>query len=249
MLSSLTQIPLEEGFHNGLEILFPPRDDDWWKGNFTHFNFNAIFNQIAKSAPPTMADESFENKWIINSSHRNEPVEWNEWELTFFSDFFVGFLELGKDPRDSPLDYFRWRCTKMDGSDEDEESIYQDLDMILGDKFDKKKWKTFMKQGFDVDQFIKQIVKDPLREDPEGTANSFLNPKLLVLNLTFQPILKLIGFPTVQRKFSKPTANTMGVWNCQRPWRCLLESVALGQRSWLPSCWMTWLWIHMEIHE
>ena len=81
----------------GLEILDPPEDDNWWDGKFTHFNFNSLFNEIAKSAPKTMADKSFTAKWIF-STNRNEPELWNESGITFqvFSDYFVSFLKEGK---------------------------------------------------------------------------------------------------------------------------------------------------------
>jgi hypothetical protein len=96
----LKTIPLEKGYHAGLEILSPPEDDEWWDGEFTHFNFKTIFNDIATSVPKTMANKSFEQtKWIIKSTtNRNEPVEWNESNITFFSGFFINYLTIkGKD--------------------------------------------------------------------------------------------------------------------------------------------------------
>jgi hypothetical protein len=94
----LTWIPSEKGYHSGLEILFPPDDDNWWDGEFTHFDFKATFNEIVKSVPKTMADTSFENvKWTIECTGANEPVEWNEAKIAFFSESFVAFLtEEGK---------------------------------------------------------------------------------------------------------------------------------------------------------
>src|ERR1700721_376218 len=98
MDSVLTPIPLEKGYHEGLDILFPPEDEKWWDGNFNHFNFDSLFNDIAKSAPRTMADKSFsETKGIINSTNRDEPYKWNESETTFFSNYFVDFLQDGKN--------------------------------------------------------------------------------------------------------------------------------------------------------
>ena len=93
--SFLTKISLEKRHQKGLEILDPPEDDNWWDGKFTHFNFNSLFNEIAKSAPKTMADKSFTAKWIL-STNRNEPELWNESGITFFSDYFVNFLKEGK---------------------------------------------------------------------------------------------------------------------------------------------------------
>jgi hypothetical protein len=95
----LTLIPLEKGYHKGLEILKPPEDNDWWDGEFTHFDFDSLFSELANSAPKTMADKSFQqSKWIINSKDRNEPVEWHEANLNFFSEFFISYLkEEGKN--------------------------------------------------------------------------------------------------------------------------------------------------------
>lgn len=93
MSSVLKTLPLAKGYHAGLEILSPPEDDDWWEGDFVHFDFDSTFNEIANLAPKTMADKSFEQtKWIIKSNG-NKPVEWNEANLTFFSGFFINFLE------------------------------------------------------------------------------------------------------------------------------------------------------------
>jgi hypothetical protein len=98
MSSVLTTIFLEKGFLPGLEILSPPADDEWWKGVFAHFKFKSKFNEIAKEVPKMMADKSIEQiKWTIESTNRNEPVEWNDSNITFFSDFFIRFLmEKGK---------------------------------------------------------------------------------------------------------------------------------------------------------
>jgi hypothetical protein len=76
--------------------LFPPEDDNWWDGNFTHFDFDTTFNEIANTAPKTMADKSFKDlKWILGSN-QTEPDRWNESEISFFSDFFMNFLQDGK---------------------------------------------------------------------------------------------------------------------------------------------------------
>jgi|SRR5882762_4851529 len=98
MSSILTRNSLEKGYHKGLGILSPPENDDlWWDGDFTHFDFDSVFREIGTSAPRTMADKSFkEMKWTIKSTTQNEPVGWNESNLTFFSDFFINFLEEGK---------------------------------------------------------------------------------------------------------------------------------------------------------
>jgi hypothetical protein len=88
----LTTIPLEKGFLPGLGILSPPKNDEWWNGDL--INFESKFDEIAKSVPLTMTDKSFEEiKLNIKSSNRNEPVEWNESKITFFSEFFMKFLE------------------------------------------------------------------------------------------------------------------------------------------------------------
>lgn len=94
----LTRILSEKGYHAGLGILFPPDHDDWWDGEFTHFDFAGTFKEIVKSVPKTMADKSFQDvKWAIECSDAIEPVEWNEAKMTFFSEFFVQFLrEEGK---------------------------------------------------------------------------------------------------------------------------------------------------------
>jgi hypothetical protein len=93
----LTPIHLAKGYHEGLDILFPPEDDEWWNGGFTHFNFDRVFNEIANSVPKTMADKSFKDlKWNINSRDENEPEHWDDSEIYFFSDYFVEFLETGK---------------------------------------------------------------------------------------------------------------------------------------------------------
>jgi hypothetical protein len=90
-------IPLEKGYHKGLEILKPPEDDDWWDGDFTHFDFDSLFSELANSAPKTMADKSFQQtKWIINSTLQPEPVQWDESNLSFYSDSFLTFLQDGK---------------------------------------------------------------------------------------------------------------------------------------------------------
>jgi hypothetical protein len=90
---------LEKGYHEGLDILSPPEDNDWWEGDFTHFDFDSTFQQIAEYAPKTMANKSFEKtKWIINSTNHNEPVQWNESNQKFFGDFFIKYLqEKGKN--------------------------------------------------------------------------------------------------------------------------------------------------------
>jgi hypothetical protein len=89
-------IHLERGYHKDLEVLKPPEDDDWWDGDFTHFDFNSLFSELAKTAPETMADESFGQKWIIDSTIENEPEQWDESKVTFYSDFFLTFLKEGK---------------------------------------------------------------------------------------------------------------------------------------------------------
>jgi hypothetical protein len=98
MCLPLTRIPLETGYHSGLGILFPPGDDDWWDGEFSHFDFDATFGEIINSVPKTMADKSFEKvKWVIESTNRNQPAKWNEANLTFFTESFIDFLmEEGK---------------------------------------------------------------------------------------------------------------------------------------------------------
>jgi hypothetical protein len=94
MCSVLTHIYLEKGYHPGLEILFPPEDDEWWDGEFSHFNFKATFNEIVKSVPKTMANQSFKTiKWTIECTNATEPVDWNKVNVTFFSDFFINFLK------------------------------------------------------------------------------------------------------------------------------------------------------------
>jgi hypothetical protein len=92
----LTTIPLEKGILPGLGILSPPNDDKWWNGDLK--NFDSKFEEIAKSVPKTMTDESFEEiKLNIKTTNRNEPVEWNESKITFFSANFMKFLvEKGK---------------------------------------------------------------------------------------------------------------------------------------------------------
>ena len=43
-----------------------------------------------------MVDKSFEGtRWIITSTNRNEPVEWNEFNLTFFSEFSCRKVRVG----------------------------------------------------------------------------------------------------------------------------------------------------------
>jgi hypothetical protein len=92
--SVLTRIRLENGYHSGLGILFPPEDDDWWDGEFTHFNFDRTLAEIVKSVPKTMALKSFQPvKWILECGNQNEPATWNESDLTFFSEVFIDFLE------------------------------------------------------------------------------------------------------------------------------------------------------------
>jgi hypothetical protein len=44
-----------------------------------------------------MVDKSFEDiKWNLDSTDQNEPEQWNEKKISFFSDFFIGFLRTGK---------------------------------------------------------------------------------------------------------------------------------------------------------
>lgn len=84
----------EKGFHSGLGILFPPEDDDWWGGDFTHFNFQTTFKAIVKSVPKAMLQKTFEHvRWTIECQSEEEPVGWTESKVTFFSEFFVKFLQ------------------------------------------------------------------------------------------------------------------------------------------------------------
>ena len=79
-----------------MDYLSPPANNEgWWEGDFSsYFDFDALFNDIVESVPKTMADKSFEDtKWIIESSNNNEPANWNESNLSFFSEFFINYLE------------------------------------------------------------------------------------------------------------------------------------------------------------
>jgi hypothetical protein len=100
MSSVFTPIPPEKGFHEGIEALYPPHDDTWWDGEFGHFDFDSLFNEIAKSVPASMASESFQkNKWVLKSNDSKEPELWNEYasgKITFFSDYFLESLMQGK---------------------------------------------------------------------------------------------------------------------------------------------------------
>jgi hypothetical protein len=41
-----------------------------------------------------MAEESFKDiKWTVPSTNENEPADWNESSLIFFSNFFIQFLQ------------------------------------------------------------------------------------------------------------------------------------------------------------
>lgn len=232
----MTPIHLEEGFHKGLDILFPPEDDNWWKGDFTYLDFKEVFNEIAKIAPITMADESFEeNKWIIESSNQNKPVQWNESEFTFFSECFMEYLEKkGKDPRIVPSDYFIWYCSVMEGEDDSDikEGVLDELEVVLGDNYDEKYLKGVKEKKWNVEFFIKLLTQKETSSHRNrtnalgnGKLNSFLNPKLLALYLntkTFQPTFKLTttaipAFLKVWNKFFKITANPIAVWNYQKP--------------------------------
>jgi hypothetical protein len=168
-------IPLEQGFHEGLDILFPPKDDDWWKGDFTHFDFNEVFNEIAKSVPITMANESFkEIKWIVKSTNRNEPAGWNESELTFFSEYFMNyFLKKGRDPRLEPEVYLLWYCHQMDRSDI-EEGIFGELEVVLGEDFAKD-----VMSRWDVDLFIATL--EPKKTDNRSGEKALVHSKPLII--------------------------------------------------------------------
>jgi hypothetical protein len=95
----LTPIPPEKGFCKGIGDLFPPEDDNWWDGKFTHFDFDSLFKQIVERVPLTMANESFQqSKWVLKSSNP-APQRWNEYAsvaIRFFSDYFLEFLQQGK---------------------------------------------------------------------------------------------------------------------------------------------------------
>ena len=80
--------------------MFPPaHDDEWWGGDFKHFDFPKLFSEIAKRAPVAMAEESFEEtKWVL-ACNGMPPNAWHEYSterIAFFLDFFVEFLQQGK---------------------------------------------------------------------------------------------------------------------------------------------------------
>ena len=51
---------------------------------------------MANEVPQAMVKESFQEiKWVIDSKNKNEPVGWNESNLTFFSGYFMEFLREG----------------------------------------------------------------------------------------------------------------------------------------------------------
>jgi hypothetical protein len=94
MSSDFTDLHSEKGFQSGLDILFPPEEEGWWYGDLTAWNFASTFREIVKIVPKTMAKKSFKQlKWTIDTSGEIEPVEWNETNLTFFSDHFIDFLQ------------------------------------------------------------------------------------------------------------------------------------------------------------
>lgn len=159
-------VPLEEGFQKGLDILFPPEDGSWWEGNFNHFNFDAIFKQIAHSAPKTMADNSFkEIKWVINSSNRNEPDIWNESDFTFFSEYFMNYVLEINNPRDEPEDYFRWYCSQMDRSDI-EKGIFGEFKVVLSEGDDKVVEK--FREMWNLDKFLETLARRENLDDKPG---------------------------------------------------------------------------------
>ena len=87
---------------------------------------DSLFDEMANEVPQAMVKESFQEiKWVIDSKNKNEPVGWNESNLTFFSGYFMEFLREGNswallkwmqetyiylagDPRDVPEKYIRW---------------------------------------------------------------------------------------------------------------------------------------------
>jgi hypothetical protein len=99
-----TPIPPEKGFHKGIEVLFPPEDNDaWWDGTFNHFDFDALFKDIKKSVPMTMADSSSGSSQLVLDPKDNvvqsitgaSPAQWNEYDsvkITLFSEEFIQFL-------------------------------------------------------------------------------------------------------------------------------------------------------------
>ena len=111
-----------------------------------------------------MADESFQEiKWIIKSTNRNRPSEWNESELNLFSEHFMKFLlQEGKDPRMECKDYLGWLCTQMNRSDL-EEGISGELEQVFGEVDAEE-----VMNRFDVDKFIALFAPENSLPDKSG---------------------------------------------------------------------------------
>ena len=187
MPSDLTRILLAKGYNEGLEILSPPKDDDWWDGDFTHFDFDSTFKELAKSVPKTMADKGFKSvKWTIETTSPDMPVEWNDTNIAFFSHFFIQFLRvygkvepfhistnfyflIAKDPRDAPEAYFRKYFEEADAEDIKAE-ISGELLAVLGDRFDKERVKE-LGESFDIEAFFHVLgFTDTPANETQGQA-------------------------------------------------------------------------------
>ncbi|KAF8235449.1 hypothetical protein L208DRAFT_1257083 [Tricholoma matsutake] len=90
----------EKSYEPGLDKMFPPaQDDEWWDGDFKHFDFHKLFSEIIKHAPVAMANESLEEtNWVL-ACNGMAPNAWHEYSterIAFFSESFVEFLQQGK---------------------------------------------------------------------------------------------------------------------------------------------------------
>ena len=121
-----------------------------------------------------MANKAFQaTKWIVKSSNEDEPANWNESEVIFFSDRFMDYVKSTNDPRDEPEEYFLWYCPQMDEEDE-EWRVYLELEMVLGDAYDEEMVEKIKGQDWDEEEFIRQVFH---KESQDGRLNSFLNDK------------------------------------------------------------------------
>ncbi|KAF8219882.1 hypothetical protein L208DRAFT_1545092, partial [Tricholoma matsutake] len=209
----------EKGFCKGIEDLFPPEDDDWWEGRFTHFDFDSLFKKIVERVPMAMANESFQQtKWLLKSSSHTMPERWNEYAsdpIIFFSDYFLEFLQQDSDPRDHPEEYIHWYTNKVDHIDNSDVlrvEIDHELVVVLGDQYDKRVQPLLNQLGdsLGLEEFTRLLIEsfanefqglwdlDPqmkrLPKEAEQILRNFRQPDGgLELAQAFQELVKIFG--------------------------------------------------------
>ncbi|KAF8230870.1 hypothetical protein L208DRAFT_1378363 [Tricholoma matsutake] len=149
----------EKGYEPGLDKMFPPaQDDEWWDGDFKHFDFHKLFSEIIKHAPVAMADESLEEtNWVL-ACNGMAPNAWHEYSterIVFFLESFVEFLKQDGvgDPCGEAEVFFHWYLGHV--MEITSEMMDNEMRVVLGDRL-----KTDLAGSAERKAFIERLQND-----------------------------------------------------------------------------------------